>query len=150
MIAMVLTLFIGLTLFGCGASDVSDTVVSETTIEEETNNEVQTPENQMDLAKQRIAEEMRVFDVNVHHDILYTEIINQSGNLSSEEVKAIIPDIVTMYMDGYFRNRVGEILTEYNAQYAQSDVETIFESASRASLYELIVLYEWTFYQKNH
>lgn len=150
MIAMILTLFIGLTLFGCGASDISGTLVTESTTEEETNIEVPTPENQMDLAKVRIAEEMRVFDVNVHHEILYSEIINQSGNLTSEEVKALIPDIVSVYMDGYFRNRVGEILSEYNAQYAQTDVETIFESTSRASLYELIVLYEWTYYQKNH
>ena len=149
-VVMVLSLFIGLTLMGCGASKTSVTAVSEPTTEEVTTIEVPTPENQMDLAKARIAEEMRVFDVNAHHETLYAEIVNQSGSLSAEEVKAIIPDIVSDYMDQYFRNRVGEILAEYNDSYALSDVETIFESASSTSLYELIALYEWTFYQKNH
>ena len=52
-------------------------------------------------------------------------------------------------MDEYFKEIIGNILLEYNDKYMAEDVETIFETTSRSALYELIVLYEYTFYENN-
>lgn len=148
-ICCVAALFIGLTLMGCSSSNVADQASTEETTEPVTSFEVSTPEDQMNLAMGQIADEMRVFDVGDHHDLLFAQIVEQSSGLSEDDTKTVISDVVALYMDAYFKERIGEVLTLYNENYAVSDVETIFSSTSRAALYELIELYEWTFYKNN-
>jgi len=143
-------IFIGLTLFGCSASEKQNVASTEPPTELITKYEVPTPEDQMAIAKNQIADEMRVFDVGEHHETLYAMILESSKGLTEEEARASVTNIVSEYMDDYFLDRIGEVLSMYNEDYAYSDVETIFNSTSRASLYELIELYEWTFYQNNH
>lgn len=145
----VLIVFVTLTLIGCSTSKEVIMETHETSTEPITIYETPTPDDQMALVKSRLIEEMRIFDVGAHHDALYNQIKNIEKNLSEGEVKEAISEIVTTYMDGYFLEKTHEILSEYNDSYAISDVETLFESTSRTSLYTLIELYEWSFYNKN-
>ena len=142
-------LFISLTLIGCSASKTLIEETLETKNEATTGMEVSTPEDQMELAKIKVEEEMRIFDVNEHHDSLYAEISLIDSGLSEFEIKEAISEIVKVYMDAYFHEKTREILSEFNENYTMSDVETLFESTSRASLYKLIELYELSFYNKN-
>ena len=141
-------LFVLLTLIGCNASKtvIKKPVVAST--ESETQLEIPTPDDQMALVKRRLNEEMRIFDVGAHHDALYAEISILDKGLTDLEIKAALSKIVKDYMDTYFLDKTGEILSEYNENYTLSDVNTLFESTSRKSLYTLIELYEWSFYTK--
>lgn len=149
-VGIALILCIVLTLSACDASTVKNnqklTVSSEETLELE----VPTPPEQLELVKAKIEDEMRVFDVVAHHEALYQEIGDIPESLASEQIKSEISDIVNQYMDAYFRQIIGDILLEYNDKYMASEVETIFDSTSRTALYELITLYEYTFYENNH
>lgn len=111
--------------------------------------EEETPPDLMDQALSKVLSEMRVFDVNAHHDVIQDLIQLAVENESEAEIKAIIKEKVREHMDAYFYTRIGEILENYNPNYAQSDVETLFNKTSRTALYELIELYEWTFYKNN-
>jgi len=111
--------------------------------------EEETPPNLMDQVLSTIVSEMRVFDVNVHHESLQALIQEAVLDKSEDEIKAVISEKVSEHMDAYFYDRIGEVLELYNPNYAQSDVETIFNKTSRTALYELIELYEWTFYKNN-
>jgi len=141
--------FLMLTLIGCSTSN---TVIDEplpSSTEPSTQLKTPTPEDQMALVKSRLDDEMRIFDVQLHHNDLYAEISSIDAGLTEDEIKVTISEIVTGYMDAYFLEKTREILSEYNEDYTLSDVETLFESTSRTSLYELIELYEWSFYKKN-
>ncbi len=142
-------LFIVLTLMGCSASKtvIKETLKTET--EATTSMEVSTPDDLMALARAKVEEEMRIFDVNAHHDSLYAEISSIDSELSEESIKEAISEIVRTYMDAYFLEKTRDILSEFNENYTMSDVETLFDSTSRASLYKLIELYELSFYNKN-
>ena len=142
-------LFIVLTLMGCSASKTVIKETLETESEATSVMEVSTPEDQMELAKIKVEEEMRIFDVNEHHDSLYAEISLIDSELSESAIKEAISEIVKDYMDAYFHEKTREILSEFNENYTMSDVETLFESTSRTSLYKLIELYELSFYNKN-
>lgn len=142
-------LFIVLTLMGCSASKTVIKKTLETDSEATTGMEVPTPDDQMELAKIKVEEEMRIFDVNEHHDSLYAEISLIDSELSELAIKDAISEIVKVYMDAYFQEKTREILSEFNENYTMSDVETLFESTSRTSLYKLIELYELSFYNKN-
>jgi hypothetical protein len=61
----------------------------------------------------------------------------------------MIKETVESVMDAYFRSRIGDLLLNYNEYYTASDVETVFNNTSRTALYQLIELYEWTFYKNN-
>ncbi len=108
-----------------------------------------TPQEKLDELETLIEDEMRVFDVNLHHETLQKKIKSEVVGLAEEEAKSHIATIVTDYMDVYFKERIRELLFMVNESYSVDEVETLFESTSRASLYELIVLYEWTYYQKS-
>ncbi len=146
---IVTILFIVLTLMGCSASKTVINETLDTDVEATTVMEVSTPDDQMELAKIKVEEEMRIFDVNAHHDSLYAEISLIDSELSELEIKAAISEIVKVYMDAYFLEKTRAILSEFNENYTMSEVETLFESTSRASLYKLIELYELSFYNKN-
>ena len=148
-LSMLFILCIVLTLSACGASDSKVNPKVEISSEETLELEVPTPTEEMDLVRARVMEEMRVFDVNVHHEAIYSEIENLPESLDSEELKSKINEAVSSYMDEYFKEVIGNILLEYNDKYMAEDVETIFETTSRSALYELIVLYEHTFYENN-
>jgi len=142
-------LFILLTVMGCSASKTKIKETLEPKTEATTSIEVPTPENQMTMARRKVEEEMRIFDVGAHHDALYSEISAINKDLSEVEIKKAISEIVMIYMDAYFLEKTREILSEYNEKYTVSDVDTLFNSTSRKSLYALIELYEWSFYEKN-
>lgn len=108
-----------------------------------------TPQEKLDEVETLIEDEMRVFDVNLHHDTLHNKIKSEVIGLEDEEAKLHIATIVTDYMDVYFKERIRELLFMVNESYSVDEVETLFDNTSRASLYELIVLYEWTYYQKS-
>lgn len=139
-----------LTLSACDASTAVNTKNIELSSEETLELEVPTPSEQIELVKAKVVDEMRVFDVNAHHDTLYAEISKLPEGLESEQLKSEISDIVNQYMDEYFHEVIGAILLEYNDKYMASEVETIFDNTSRTALYELIVLYEYTFYENKH
>ncbi len=145
----VIIVFVTLTLIGCSASKEVIKESYETSTEPITTYETPTPDDQMALVKSQLIEEMRIFDVGAHHDALYSQIKNIEKDLTEDEVKEAISEIVKTYMDSYFLEKTREILSKYNDNYAISDVETLFESTSRSSLYTLIELYEWSFYNKN-
>jgi uncharacterized lipoprotein NlpE involved in copper resistance len=142
-------LFIVLTLMGCNASKTVIKETLEVKTEDTSSDEVSTPDDQMALAKKKVEEEMRIFDVNAHHDALYAEIVSLDKALSETELKAAISQIVKDYMDAYFLEKTRKILSEYNEYYTDSEVESLFEGTSRASLYKLIELYELSFHNKN-
>ena len=142
-------LFIVLTVMGCSASKTKIIETLEPKTEATTNVEVSTPDNQMALARRKVEEEMRIFDVGAHHDALYSEISTINKELSEVEIKKAIAETVMSYMDAYFLEKTREILSEYNENYTESDVDALFNTTSRKSLYALIELYEWSFYEKN-
>ena len=145
-----LILFIVFTLTGCSPSNSNEIETTETVVEEETREEIPTPSEAIDEVFQQYLEEVRVFDVNVHHEPLYLEIKNAVTNEEGDELKALIATKVTEYMDGFFKERIAELLQEHNENYRLSEVEDIFERVSRESLYELIVLYEVEYYKTMH
>ncbi|WP_459843860.1 hypothetical protein [Fusibacter bizertensis] len=149
-VGIALILCIVLTLSACDASTVKNNQKLTMSSDETLELEVPTPPEQIDLVKAKVEEEMRVFDVVAHHEALYREIKNIPESVDSEQIKLEISDIVNQYMDEYFHQIIGNILLEYNDKYMASEVETIFDSTSRAALYELITLYEYTFYENNH
>lgn len=138
-----------LTLMGCSSSKTVIKKTLEPLSESTVASEKPMLDEQMALAKKKIEKEMRIFDVQVHHDALYGTISNIDKGLTDVEIKMAISEIVRDYMDAYFYEKIGEILSETNGNYMNSDVETLFKSTSRASLYALIELYEWSFYKKN-
>lgn len=139
-----------LTLSACDASTAQNNKKIELSSEETLELEVPTPSEQIELVKAKVVDEMRVFDVNAHHDALYAEISKLPEGLEPEQLKSEISDIVNQYMDVYFHEVISAILMEYNDKYMASEVETIFDNTSRTALYQLIVLYEYTFYENNH
>ena len=147
--AFLLSLISAMILTGCGGKSrvISETL--EPLTEETTRYEVLTPPDDMDRVLAQVREEMRVFDVNLHHETIYEAFVDQIGGLDETAAKAVIYDTVATQMDAYFNERIHALLASVNTDYASEDVETLFNSTSRASLYELITLYEWTFYQ-NH
>ena len=145
-----LILCIVLTVSACDASAVKNNQKLTTSPDETLELEVPTPSEQIDLVKARVEDEMRIFDVVAHHEALYQEIKNIPKTLDSEQIKLEISDVVKQYMDEYFHRMIGDILLEYNDKYMALEVETIFDSTSRTALYELITLYEYTFYENNH
>ncbi|HAS73210.1 MAG TPA: hypothetical protein DCS67_03605 [Clostridiales bacterium UBA8960] len=121
----------------------------ESAIEEETQKEVDTPEDALLLVTAKVKEEMRVFDVNDHHAILFEQILEKARTLEEDQIRPMIKETVESVMDAYFRSRIGDLLLNYNEYYTASDVETVFNNTSRTALYQLIELYEWTFYKNN-
>jgi len=145
----ILSLIVAMVLTGCGGKSrvISETL--EPLSEETTHYEVLTPPDEMDRVLALVREEMRVFDVNLHHEAIYAAFSEQISGLDETSAKRVIYDTVVTQMDAYFYERISALLASVNADYAYEDVETLFNSTSRTSLYELITLYEWTYYQ-NH
>ena len=145
----ILSLIAAMVLTGCGGKSrvISETL--EPLSVETTRYEVPTPPDEMDRVLALVREEMRVFDVNLHHEMIYAAFSEQISGLEEEAAKSVIFDTVATQMDAYFYERIREMLSGVNPDYAYEDVETLFNSTSRTSLYELITLYEWTYYQ-NH
>lgn len=141
-------MLVSVLLVGCSKESKKIEVELIATTENERYEE-ETPPELMDQVLSAIVSEMRVFDVNAHHDSLQDLIQEAVLDESEDEIKAIINEKVREHMDAYFYNRIGEVLETYNPNYSQSDVETIFNNTSRTALYELIELYEWTFYKNN-
>lgn len=134
-------------LFGCKSlkQQVSnDSTQSET---EETVERVDTPEDTLGIIIKQIDDEMRVFDVGDHHEALIGIIMEKAVTLEAEEIRPMIKETVEIYMDAYFMSRIKEVLRSYNERFTDSDVDMVFKSTSRTALYELIELYEWTFYK---
>lgn len=145
-----LILFIVFTLTGCSPSNNEELETTEVVVEDETREEIPTPSEAIDQVLQQYLEEVRVFDVNVHHDPIYSEIEKSVTNEEGDELKALIATKVAEYMDGFFKERIAELLQEHNEQYCLSEVDDLFERVSRESLYELIVLYEVEYYKTMH
>lgn len=147
--AGILSLIVAMVLTGCGGKSrvISETL--EPLSEETTRYEVPTPPDEMDRVLAQVREEMRVFDVNLHHETIYAAFVDQISGLEEAAAKTVIFDTVATQMDAYFYERIRELLSGVNPDYAYEDVETLFNSTTRTSLYELITLYEWTYYQ-NH
>lgn len=146
---IILVFLLSVALIGCKPLKSQSVEVLSTTLEEETQKEVDTPEEIRTLIIRQVNEETRIFDVNEHHPVLYEIILDKSKKLNEDQVRPMIKDTIQMYMDDYFMQRIREILETYNEYYTASDVETIFNNTSRTALYELIELYEWTFYKNN-
>lgn len=151
---VLLRVFVGLTLTlfaltACSDESKLKKVAQEPSTEVVTEVYVPTPQEALDRVSLLITDEMRVFDVNEHHDQLYEIIKKESIGLEEEEIKPLISSVINNYMDDYFKNLIREQLSEYNEQFSSDEVETIFNNTSRTALYELIALYEWTYYQKS-
>ena len=144
---LILILFISLTLMGCNPSNKSELETTELLVEEETREEVPTPEDTFDRVKNQYRNEVRVFDVVEHHEPIYSEILQSVSGETEDALKLLIEEKVRVYMDDFFKERIAELLEIENSHYALSEVDEIFESVSRESLYELIVLYEYEYYK---
>ncbi len=138
-------LFILFSTIGCSRSDrvISKTLDTEET--SETQYYEETPSEEMAIVQQLVKDEMRVFDVEEHHEVLLAEIQKLDRGLSEADLKLAVEDIVKARMDSYFYTRIESILSKYNPYYGPNDVETLFNNTSRTALYDLIVLYEVTF-----
>lgn len=147
----VLLLFIllvsSVSLFGCQSLKNKDSEEKVKTESEEVGEKVDTPEDTLKKIIRQINDEMRVFDVNEHHESLSDIISEKAEGLEEDQVRQLIKETVQSYMDAYFTKRIEEVLVVYNEGYTPSDVETVFKSTSRTALYELIELYEWTFFK---
>lgn len=146
---VILGLILSVSLIGCKSLKNNDSEPTVTTESEENEKVVETPDDVMALIINQIKEEMRVFDVGDHHAILYDMISEKSVGLDDDQIRLMIKETVQTYMDAYFRAEIIELLMSHNAHYSESDVETVFNNTSRTALYELIELYEWTFYKNN-
>lgn len=133
---------------GCQSKSGSQTQIFETTEETTSRYEVPTPENELAIVLGEIKDEMRIFDVQAHHESLYALILSLEKEKGSTIEKSEIYSIVETYMDDYFWQLTHDLLSAYNENYALEEVEIIFEQTSRNGLYDLITLYEWTFYNK--
>lgn len=147
----VLLLFIllvsSVSLFGCQSLKNKDSEEKVKTESEEVGEKVDTPEDTLKKIIRQINDEMRVFDVNEHHESLSDIISEKAEGLEEDQVRQLIKETVQSYMDAYFTKRIEDVLVVYNEGYTPSDVETVFKSTSRTALYELIELYEWTFFK---
>lgn len=133
---------------GCGAAEVSQSVKLEPTETETIRVEEPTPEDVLLKVLSRLKDEVRIFDVQAHHESLYDLILSLEKDSGKTIQKSDIYDIVETYMDDYFWHLTQKVLSEYNENYALEDAQIIFEQTSRTGLYDLITLYEWTFYNK--
>lgn len=138
-----------LLFMGCQSTSGSQTQKLETTEETTTRYEVPTPEDELAIVLGQIKEEMRIFDVQAHHDSLYDLILTEQKTKGTEIEKIEIYAIVETYMDDYFRQLTHEILSAHNENYSLDEVDLVFNQTSRTGLYDLITLYEWTYYSKN-
>lgn len=134
-------------LFGCKSLKKQGSTSLVQTETEETVERLDTPADTIDIVIKQIDDEMRVFDVGDHHEALIGIIREKVDSLDEEEVRPIIKETVEIYMDAYFISRIKDVLRSYNEGFTDSDVEMVFNSTSRTALYELIELYEWTFYK---
>ena len=146
---MLITLqLVMLILMGCQSKTGSQTQILETTEETTTRYEVATPENALAIVLEQIKEEMRIFDVEAHHESLNALVLSLEKEKGSRVEKAEIYTIVETYMDTYFWQLTHDLLSAYNENYSLEEVEVIFRQTSRNGLYDLITLYEWTYYNK--
>lgn len=145
---MILLLIVSsVSLFGCQSLKNKDSEDKVTTESKEVGEKVDTPEDTLKKIIRQINDEMRVFDVNEHHESLSDIISEKAEGLEEDQVRQLIKETVQSYMDAYFTKRIEDVLVVYNEGYTPSDVETVFKSTSRTALYELIELYEWTFFK---
>lgn len=145
---MILLLIVSsVSLFGCQSLKNKDSEDKVTTESKEVGEKVDTPEDTLKKIIRQINDEMRVFDVNEHHESLSDIISEKAEGLEGDQVRQLIKETVQSYMDAYFTKRIEDVLVVYNEGYTPSDVETVFKSTSRTALYELIELYEWTFFK---
>lgn len=134
---------------GCQSTSGSQTQKLETTEESTTRYEVPTPEDELAKVLRLVKEEVRIFDVQAHHESLYDLILSEQKEKGTEIEKSEIYTIVETYMDDYFWQLTHEMLRAYNENYSLDEVDLIFDQTSRTGLYDLITLYEWTYYSKN-
>lgn len=133
---------------GCQSTSESQTHTADTTEAPTTQYEVPTPEDQLAQVLEQIKDEMRIFDVEAHHEVLNDLVLSHEKDKGTAIEKTDIYAIVETYMDDYFWQLTQEILSEYNENYSQEEIEHLFEQTSRKGLYDLITLYEWTYYNK--
>lgn len=144
---LLILLVSSVSLFGCQSLKNKDSEEKVKTESEEVGEKVDTPEDTLKKIIRQINDEMRVFDVNEHHESLSDIISEKAEGLEEDQVRQLIKETVQSYMDAYFTKRIEDVLVVYNEGYTPSDVETVFKSTSRTALYELIELYEWTFFK---
>ncbi len=137
----------------CGCSKTievkEEQVVAEAdVIEEET---YPVGEDILDSIREKLQEEMRIFDVVAHHEEIYDLVSAEiSSDDTDEEMNEKIGSIVKNYMDAYLDGRIREELTLVESQYDPNDVQWLRDHVKTSDLYQLITVYEREYYKHSN
>lgn len=119
----------------------------ETIPEEKAHERIFTEEDVKERLLRQLSDEVRIYDVVEHQEAFRTSIDTQMAGKPMDQLESVVKDIVIEHMDAYWEERVRELLAEENEWYEESDVTWILDRISTEDLYDLIVLYEATYYK---
>lgn len=108
---------------------------------------VVTEEEVKEKLLKQLSDEVRIYDVVEHQAVFREAIEAQMVGKNMDQLESTVQSIVVEHMDAYWDQRVRELLSQENEWYDESDVEWLLERISTEDLYELIVLYEATYYK---
>lgn len=108
---------------------------------------VVTEEEVKEKLLKQLSDEVRIYDVVEHQAVFREAIEAQMVGKNMDQLESTVQSIVVEHMDAYWDQRVRELLSQENEWYDESDVEWLLDRISTEDLYELIVLYEATYYK---
>jgi len=98
-----------------------------------------------------IQDEMYIFDVVEHHDVLIARIEEEvSAELDEDQMTEQIGKIVSKYMDDRLLDRIRQGISNIQDPYSEDDVLWVKDQISTDDLYHLITVYEREFYKREH
>jgi len=149
---VVLWLVLVFTLMGCKTEEIDMDI--EIIIEPPVSVEKEPmPEDDRVIVLNELQKEMKIFDVEEHHDGIFrliSEVDFISG--SDEDMDQIIYPIVAGYMNASLDEKIVEVLDKMDESYTLEDIKWLKENVNTNELYGFITIYEREFYkyQKSH